>query len=226
MLPLVIFGTSSTRLSVSPICCPTIFLFFLFDLTVLSSYFYTINIVHVSVHIYQYFPFYGWNMFFVVNISIFWPFSWIFARKWPGFLQGPQLGIICSFLSLFAWITVISPVVVLVTWGGWLMLILGRDIVGLAVIMAGSALLLAFYSIMLWWRTQWQSSSMYYSSYTCWEEEKWMYLIVLAKHIHSYTLIHLHNISTTIICLSGFVDWLIFSVFWLLSYFLVFEVFG
>ncbi|KAK4725636.1 hypothetical protein R3W88_030553 [Solanum pinnatisectum] len=85
-------------------------------------------------------------------------YSWIFARKWPGFLQGPQLGIICSFLSLFAWITVISPVVVLVTWGGWLMLILGRDIVGLAVIMAGSALLLAFYSIMLWWRTQWQSS--------------------------------------------------------------------
>nr|XP_016448913.1 PREDICTED: calpain-type cysteine protease DEK1-like isoform X2 [Nicotiana tabacum] len=95
-------------------------------------------------------------------------YSWIFARKWPGFLQGPQLGILCSFLSLSAWIIVISPVVVLVTWGCWLMLILGRDIVGLAVIMAGSSLLLAFYSIMLWWRTQWQSSSMYYFvSYTC-----------------------------------------------------------
>lgn len=100
--------------------------------------------------------------------SCFLPFSWIFARKWPGFLQGPQLGILCSFLSLSAWIIVISPVVVLVTWGCWLMLILGRDIVGLAVIMAGSSLLLAFYSIMLWWRTQWQSSSMYYFvSYTC-----------------------------------------------------------
>ena len=56
---------------------------------------------------------------------------------------------------------VISPVVVLISWGWWLIVILGRDIIGLAVIMAGTALLLAFYSIMLWWRTQWQSSSMY-----------------------------------------------------------------
>ncbi|KAG5566156.1 hypothetical protein RHGRI_001930 [Rhododendron griersonianum] len=53
---------------------------------------------------------------------------------------------------------VISPVVVLIAWGCWLILILGRDIIGLAVIMAGTALILAFYSIMLWWRTQWQSS--------------------------------------------------------------------
>ena len=37
-------------------------------------------------------------------------------------------------------------------------MILGRDRIGLSVIMAGIALLLAFYSIMLWWRTQWQSS--------------------------------------------------------------------
>jgi len=56
---------------------------------------------------------------------------------------------------------VISPVVVLIVWGCWLIVILGRDIIGLAVIMAGTALLLAFYSIMLWWRSQWQSSSMY-----------------------------------------------------------------
>ena len=56
---------------------------------------------------------------------------------------------------------VISPVVVLIAWGCWLIVILGRDIIGLAVIMAGTALLLAFYSIMLWWRSQWQSSSMY-----------------------------------------------------------------
>jgi hypothetical protein len=48
----------------------------------------------------------------------------------------------------------------LVMWGSWLIVILNRDIIGLAVIMAGTALLLAFYSIMLWWRTQWQSSSM------------------------------------------------------------------
>ncbi|KAM7523059.1 hypothetical protein LguiA_012961 [Lonicera macranthoides] len=85
-------------------------------------------------------------------------YSWIFARKWPDFLQGPQLGILCSFLSLFSWMVVFSPVLVLIIWGCWLILILGRDIIGLAVIMAGIALLLAFYSIMLWWRTQWQSS--------------------------------------------------------------------
>jgi hypothetical protein len=48
----------------------------------------------------------------------------------------------------------------LIMWGSWLIVILHRDIIGLAVIMAGTALLLAFYSIMLWWRTQWQSSSM------------------------------------------------------------------
>lgn len=72
------------------------------------------------------------------------------------------MGIICSFMSLVAWLIVISPIVVLIMWGSWLIIILGRDIIGLAVIMAGIALLLAFYSIMLWWRTQWQSSSMYH----------------------------------------------------------------
>lgn len=85
-------------------------------------------------------------------------YSWIYARKWPSFLQGPQLGVLCGFLSLCAWLVVISPIVVIIAWGSWLILILGRDIIGLAVIMAGTALLLAFYSIMLWWRTQWQSS--------------------------------------------------------------------
>nr|XP_043613886.1 calpain-type cysteine protease DEK1 [Erigeron canadensis] len=102
----------------------------------------------------------------VASFSILWAvnwrpwriYSWIYARKWPSFLQGPQLGIVCGFLSLCAWLAVISPIVVLITWGCWLILILGRDIIGLAVIMAGTALLLAFYSIMLWWRTQWQSS--------------------------------------------------------------------
>lgn len=88
-------------------------------------------------------------------------FSWIFARKWPSILQGPQLGMLCGFLSLLAWVVVVSPVLVLIMWGCWLIIILGRDIVGLAVIMAGTALLLAFYSIMLWWRTRWQSSSMH-----------------------------------------------------------------
>ncbi|XP_017983081.1 PREDICTED: calpain-type cysteine protease DEK1 [Theobroma cacao] len=85
-------------------------------------------------------------------------YSWIFARKWPSILQGPQLGMLCGFLSLLAWVVVVSPVLVLIMWGCWLIIILGRDIVGLAVIMAGTALLLAFYSIMLWWRTRWQSS--------------------------------------------------------------------
>jgi hypothetical protein len=47
---------------------------------------------------------------------------------------------------------------VVIAWGTRLMIILDRDIIGLAVIMAGTALLLAFYAIMLWWRTQWQSS--------------------------------------------------------------------
>ncbi|TYI34800.1 hypothetical protein ES332_A03G034500v1 [Gossypium tomentosum] len=86
-------------------------------------------------------------------------YSWIFARKWPSILQGPQLGMLCALLSLVAWAVVLSPVVVLIMWGCWLIIILGRDIVGLAVIMAGIALLLAFYSIMLWWRTRWQSST-------------------------------------------------------------------
>jgi len=96
-------------------------------------------------------------LLFSVDIS---HFSWIFARKWPHILQGPQLGILCHFLSLSAWMIVVSPVLMLVMWGSWLIVILNRDIIGLAVIMAGTALLLAFYSIMLWWRTQWQSSSM------------------------------------------------------------------
>ncbi|KAE8705679.1 Calpain-type cysteine protease DEK1 [Hibiscus syriacus] len=81
-----------------------------------------------------------------------------FARKWPSILQGPQLGVLCALLSLSAWVVVLSPILVLIMWGCWLIIILGREIVGLAVIMAGIALLLAFYSIMLWWRTRWQSS--------------------------------------------------------------------
>ncbi|XP_043692215.1 calpain-type cysteine protease DEK1-like [Telopea speciosissima] len=85
-------------------------------------------------------------------------YSWIFARKWPDVIKGSQLGVICGILSLSAWTVVLSPIAVLVIWGSWLIALLGRDIIGLAVIMAGSALLLAFYAIMLWWRTQWQSS--------------------------------------------------------------------
>lgn len=98
----------------------------------------------------------------MVLIKFFFPiFSWIFARKWPEILQGPQLSAICTFLSVSAWAIVLSPIAVLIIWGTWLISILDRDIIGLAVIMAGVALLLAFYAIMLWWRTQWQSSSMY-----------------------------------------------------------------
>jgi len=79
-------------------------------------------------------------------------------------LQGPQLHLLCGFLNLSAWIVVVSPILVLIIWGSWL-IVLGRDLIGLAVIMAGTALLLAFYSIMLWWRTQWQSSSKYFLAY-------------------------------------------------------------
>ncbi|KAH9329441.1 hypothetical protein KI387_001549 [Taxus chinensis] len=85
-------------------------------------------------------------------------YSWVFARKWPTFLQGPQLCAISGLLSLLSWAVVISPLVVVIVWGSWLMAILDRDIIGLAIIMAGTALLLSFYAIMLWWRTQWQSS--------------------------------------------------------------------
>ncbi|KAL9256146.1 Calpain-type cysteine protease DEK1-like protein [Drosera capensis] len=85
-------------------------------------------------------------------------YSWIFARKWPDILQGRLLGVLCGLFSLFAWVVVISPMLVIVAWGSWLLVMSGRDIIGLAVILAGTALLVAFYSIMLWWRTQWQSS--------------------------------------------------------------------
>ncbi|XP_038983004.1 calpain-type cysteine protease ADL1-like [Phoenix dactylifera] len=85
-------------------------------------------------------------------------YSWIYARKWPEIIQGPQLSAICSSLSLFAWAIVLSPIAVVIVWGSILIALLSRNIIGLAVIMAGTALLLAFYSIMLWWRTQWQSS--------------------------------------------------------------------
>ncbi|XP_038698784.1 calpain-type cysteine protease DEK1-like isoform X2 [Tripterygium wilfordii] len=107
------------------------------------------------------FAFFGsasFSMLWVVNWRPWRLYSWIFARKWPAILQGPQLGVLCGFLSLSAWMVVISPIMVLITWGCWLIIILGRDIIGLAVIMAGTALLLVFYSIMLWWRTRWQNS--------------------------------------------------------------------
>lgn len=100
----------------------------------------------------------SFSILWVVNWRPWRIYSWVFARKWPNFLRGPHLRLLCGFLSLSAWIIVISPVVVLILWGCWLIVLLERDLIGLAVIMAGTALLLAFYSIMLWWRTQWQSS--------------------------------------------------------------------
>lgn len=86
--------------------------------------------------------------------------SWVYARKWTPFLQGPRLSIVCGILSGAAWVTVLSPIGILITWGVRLVILLDHDTVGLAVILAGTALLLAFYAIMLWWRTQWQSSRM------------------------------------------------------------------
>ncbi|XP_042465852.1 calpain-type cysteine protease ADL1-like, partial [Zingiber officinale] len=85
-------------------------------------------------------------------------YSWIYARKWPDIIQGPHLGVVAGVLSLIAWVIVLSPIVLLITWGAIIIGLLRRNIIGLALIIAGTALLLAFYSIMLWWRTQWQSS--------------------------------------------------------------------
>ncbi len=89
--------------------------------------------------------------------------SWVYARKWAPYLQGPQLSIISGILSAAAWVTMLSPIAVLIAWGLRLIILLDHDTVGLAVIMAGTAALLAFYAIMLWWRTQWQSSRMPHS---------------------------------------------------------------
>ncbi|CAM6110257.1 unnamed protein product [Calypogeia fissa] len=85
-------------------------------------------------------------------------YSWIYARKWPWYLQGPQLNLVSGCLSWGAWGVVVSPIVILILWGVKLVVLLDHDTIGLAVIMAGTALLLAFYAVMLWWRTQWQSS--------------------------------------------------------------------
>ncbi|KAK8943955.1 hypothetical protein KSP40_PGU018953 [Platanthera guangdongensis] len=106
------------------------------------------------------------SIFYVLSFSILWAvnwrpwriYSWIFARKWPEIVQGRFLSIVCSFISVFAWGVVLSPILVVIIWGSFLIYLLDRHIIGLAVIMTGTALLLAFYSIMLWWRTQWQSS--------------------------------------------------------------------
>ncbi|KAK9123371.1 hypothetical protein Sjap_012973 [Stephania japonica] len=101
-----------------------------------------------------------------LSVSILWAvnwrpwriYSWIFARKWPNIVRGSKLSAICGFVSMSAWVIVLSPIMVLIIWGCWLIVILSRHIIGLAVIMAGIAVLLSFYSIMLWWRTRWQSS--------------------------------------------------------------------
>lgn len=104
-----------------------------------------------------------------ISINVYnifsWLVSWIFARNWPEMVQGRHLSTLCSFLSLLAWVIVLSPIMMVIIWGSILIYLIDRDIIGLAVIMAGTALLLAFYSIMLWWRTQWQSSSMYFSHF-------------------------------------------------------------
>uniref|UniRef100_A0ACD5ZI26 Uncharacterized protein n=1 Tax=Avena sativa TaxID=4498 RepID=A0ACD5ZI26_AVESA len=76
-------------------------------------------------------------------------YSWIYARKWPAYAQGPQLSTLCNLLTLFAWLLVISPIAILLAWGSILIVLMERNITGLAVIMVGVALLLSFYSIML-----------------------------------------------------------------------------
>lgn len=98
----------------------------------------------------------------VILVAVNWRpwriYSWIFARRWRSFMQGHRLSIITAVLAAAAWTIVLSPIAVLILWGARLIILLNHDTIGLAVILAGTALLLAFYAIMLWWRTQWQSS--------------------------------------------------------------------
>ncbi|KAK9692429.1 hypothetical protein RND81_09G263800 [Saponaria officinalis] len=100
----------------------------------------------------------SFSLLWAVNWRPWRLYSWIFARKWPLLLQGSRLPLVCASLTLFAWSLVVSPLLLLVASGSWLIITLPGYLIGLAIILPGSALLLAFYSIMLWWRTQWQSS--------------------------------------------------------------------
>lgn len=86
-------------------------------------------------------------------------YSYVIMREWPTCIKRLNLlSIVSAALSYIAWGLVISPLLVLILWGVRLVVLLDHDTIGLAVVMPGTSLLLAFYAIMLWWRTRWQSS--------------------------------------------------------------------
>eukprot|EP00850_Spirogloea_muscicola_P001412 SM000005S17209 [mRNA] locus=s5:799256:809791:+ [translate_table: standard] len=83
-------------------------------------------------------------------------YSWIYAREWPQFLRGPQLALIAGLVTCLSWLLVLSPVALLQLWGLELIRRLPRHAVGLAVLLVGPAVLLAYSGLMLA-RRQWQS---------------------------------------------------------------------
>eukprot|EP00250_Pteridium_aquilinum_P020316 c24782_g3_i2 orf=517-6945(-) len=86
-------------------------------------------------------------------------YSYVIMREWPMCIRRLHLlSTMSGLLSCIAWVLVLSPLLVLVLWGIRLVILLDHDTIGLAVILPGTSLLLAFYAIMLWWRTRWQSS--------------------------------------------------------------------
>lgn len=86
-------------------------------------------------------------------------YSYVIMREWPMCIRRLRLlSTMSGILSCIAWGLVLSPLLVLVLWGIRLIILLEHDTIGLAVILPGTSFLLAFYAIMLWWRTRWQSS--------------------------------------------------------------------
>lgn len=95
----------------------------------------------------------------VVNWRPWRLYSYVIMREWPMCIKRLHLlSIVSGVMSYIAWGLVLSPLLVLILWGIRLVVLLEHDTIGLAVILPGTSLLLAFYAIMLWWRTQWQSS--------------------------------------------------------------------
>eukprot|EP00850_Spirogloea_muscicola_P009608 SM000054S18094 [mRNA] locus=s54:393511:404012:+ [translate_table: standard] len=84
-------------------------------------------------------------------------YSWIYAREWPQVLRGRQLALIAGLVTCLSWLLVLSPVALLQLWGLELIRRLPRHAVGLAVLLVGPAVLLAYSGLMLA-RRQRQSS--------------------------------------------------------------------
>ncbi|MCO5606609.1 hypothetical protein L7F22_060797 [Adiantum nelumboides] len=95
----------------------------------------------------------------VVNWRPWRLYSYVIMRQWPMCVRRLRLlSTVSGLMSCIAWGLVLSPLLVLVLWGVRLLILLEHDTIGLAIVLPGTSLLLAFYAIMLWWRTRWQSS--------------------------------------------------------------------